>query len=420
MAQSPIPAQPYYPQIDKSVDPKVTVHLQRVYPALNDHDKAITNLKAQLNSLADQQGFTIAGSSVTKTPSASSSSSTTTGVTAAQAQSIASNQVVTQVPTIIQNTLGNVNAQTATAYTIQSNDYGGVVSFNNAAATTATLNPNLNARFFTAFENLGAGTVTLQPGTGVGGTGTINGLANLPLATGEGALVYYDGTNWTALPIGASGGGGGVISLDGITGAITLIGGAGITITDNTPAAGDITIAATAVAGVTSLQTETGAITLTSSGATVVITTPTSSTINLESTGGGGGLPTNNPTFTGLLSGPAAAINHLENTGTSPTVALHGAAGSGASSTIGGNDTFGQIQITAGSGASAGFIATITLSSAFTSSTFPMVVGFNNATSVIESFAAFPSGSGGSWQLNAGFAMTSGQIYNIQYVVFGQ
>lgn len=41
--------------------------------------------------------------------------------------------------------------------------------------------------------------------------------------------------------------------------------------------------------GVTSLNGETGALSLTSTGATITITTPTSTTINLESTGGGGG-----------------------------------------------------------------------------------------------------------------------------------
>lgn len=41
--------------------------------------------------------------------------------------------------------------------------------------------------------------------------------------------------------------------------------------------------------GVTSLNGETGALTLTSTGATVVITTPTSTTINLETTGGSAG-----------------------------------------------------------------------------------------------------------------------------------
>ena len=38
MAEPIQPAQPYYPQIDKKVPAEITVHLQRLYPAINDHD----------------------------------------------------------------------------------------------------------------------------------------------------------------------------------------------------------------------------------------------------------------------------------------------------------------------------------------------------------------------------------------------
>lgn len=47
--------------------------------------------------------------------------------------------------------------------------------------------------------------------------------------------------------------------------------------------------------GVISLNGETGALTLTSTGATINITTPTSNTINLEAVGGGGGTPGGSP-----------------------------------------------------------------------------------------------------------------------------
>lgn len=49
-----------------------------------------------------------------------------------------------------------------------------------------------------------------------------------------------------AATVGQIGGGGGVTSLDSITGAVTLVAGSNVTITDNSPSAGDITIAATA------------------------------------------------------------------------------------------------------------------------------------------------------------------------------
>lgn len=383
------------------VHPQVENALRWAFNGLDVHEQAFREMQSNIDTL------TAASNSSTS----SSSSSSTSGVTTSQATTIAN----TQASTVIAQTFGTVNPQTGTAYTAQTGDYAGLITFNNAAPVGFTLNSTVAPQWFTAMENLGAGTVTVTPDTGL-----INGVATLSIPTGAGALIYRnpDGTNWSAILIPAPSAGG-VTSLDGITGAITLIGGAGITITDNTPAAGDITIAATAVAGVTSLQTETGAITLTSSGATVVITTPTSGTINLESTGGGGGLPTNNPTFTGLLTGPAAAINHLENTGTSPTVTLLGPAGSGATVSNAGNDTSGLINLTAGSGASAGNIATVTLSTGFPTTIFALVTGFNSSTFVAQSFVGFPSGGGGAWELGAGFAMVSGQNYTIQYIVFG-
>lgn len=259
----------FTPVFDKEIPQNLQIHLRQLYQTAGDHDQAIVQVNSKI------------GTSTSTSSTSTNTSSSTSAVTSAQATSIAN----TQAASVIAQTFGVVNPQSGTAYTAQSGDYAGLITFNNAAPVAAVLNSLVSPQWFTAMENLGAGTVTVTPDVGL-----INGLVSIPLVTGAGALIYRnpDGTNWSALTIPASGGGSGVSSLDGITGPVTLVAGSGVTITDNSPSPGDITIAATGTSGVASLQGETGAVTLTSSGATVVITTPTSSTINLESTGGGG------------------------------------------------------------------------------------------------------------------------------------
>lgn len=80
----------------------------------------------------------------------------------------------------------------------------------------------------------------------------------LYVATDTGAVSYSTGAAWIA--VSGGGGGSGVPSVDGITSAVTLVAGSGITITDNTPSAGNITISATGGGGGVSSVTATSPI----------------------------------------------------------------------------------------------------------------------------------------------------------------
>jgi hypothetical protein len=112
------------------------------------------------------------------------------------------------------DSVGGVNNQTGTSYTIVYGDKNKLVTSNNSSAVAWTL-PQATGNFqngWTAFVyNLGAGTLTITPTTS-----TINGSSSLALATGEGATIFSNGTNYSALrTIVASGGSGGVGNVTG-------------------------------------------------------------------------------------------------------------------------------------------------------------------------------------------------------------
>lgn len=125
-----------------------------------------------------------------------------------------------------------VNPQAGVTYTIQTSDYGQLVTFNNVGAVAVTL-PQATGSFLsfnTFLKNIGAGTVTVTPGAG----STLCGGATLTLATNAAAWVISDGTNYQCtfftsdsspitfpLPVNKGGTGGSVASgtlLDNITG----------------------------------------------------------------------------------------------------------------------------------------------------------------------------------------------------------
>ena len=96
-----------------------------------------------------------------------------------------------------------VNAQIGTSYTVQTSDYGQLVTFNNSGAVAVTLPSAASAGFYPfSFyaSNLGAGAVTITPATG-----TINGASTLVLAQNQSTLIISDQANWQIVRGTASG-----------------------------------------------------------------------------------------------------------------------------------------------------------------------------------------------------------------------
>lgn len=170
--------QSYFPQVDKSVDPKVTVHLQRIYPAINDHDQAISKLKAQLDDV-------ISGKTVIATSTSSSSSSTTT-------TGVSSFNGLTGDVIYFPN-LGTVDDQTGlTSYTLQQSDSGAVVIVNDASPVTIDLNTLITTSFFCFITNFGTADATLTATS----PQLINGASTYVVPMNGTVVLVFDGTNW--------------------------------------------------------------------------------------------------------------------------------------------------------------------------------------------------------------------------------
>lgn len=104
-------------------------------------------------------------------------------------------------PTELDLTARGINAQTGTAYTLTIDDAGQFVTMTNAAASTLTVPPNSSVAFpvGTVVEGaqLGAGQVTITPGSGV----TVNGTPGLKVAEqyGSFALLKTGTDAWLAM-----------------------------------------------------------------------------------------------------------------------------------------------------------------------------------------------------------------------------
>lgn len=94
-----------------------------------------------------------------------------------------------------------INTQTGTAYTLRLSDAGNFVTMSNASASTLTVPPNSSVAFpvgsVVEGAQLGAGQVTLTPGSGV----TISGAPGLKVAEqfGSFALVKTGTDTWLAV-----------------------------------------------------------------------------------------------------------------------------------------------------------------------------------------------------------------------------
>lgn len=158
----------YWPSnLTGKIAPEAELAVRQLFNTVQDHDAALSTLKAQLTA------------SVVSQTTVNTTMTTTTAATTA----------------IISTPLaaGVVNNQTGTTYTVQDSDYGGLVTFANAAGVAVTLNLTPRQYWTGAIENLGPGLVTLTPTTG-----TVNGMASLMLAANSGLLLYFDGVNWWA------------------------------------------------------------------------------------------------------------------------------------------------------------------------------------------------------------------------------
>ncbi len=95
-------------------------------------------------------------------------------------------------------------AVTGTSDVLANSDQGYVVTYNNSGAIAVSLAQAGASNLFlggwaTMVQNIGAGTVTITPATS-----TINGNATLALASGMGAFIWSDGTNYRPYFIPAS------------------------------------------------------------------------------------------------------------------------------------------------------------------------------------------------------------------------
>ena len=215
--------------------------IRTTWNAITDLQTAIPLLKSSIDTKVSKTTTSSSTSSSASSSSGSSGSSSTPATTLYVTSAIAA--AVTGVKASIKSTFpGAVNLQTGvTSYSTQQSDYGAMIVFDDASPIAVSLSvlnslPSISLPFYCLIFNDGTGTITCTPISGL-----VNGNANVQIPGGGLGIIYFSGTNFYASVVSVAGSG--VTSLDGITGAITLVAGSGISITNGSPSAQDITIA---------------------------------------------------------------------------------------------------------------------------------------------------------------------------------
>lgn len=119
------------------------------------------------------------------------------------------------------------------------------ISLGNAPAAAT----GFTAGWYCYIQNTGTGTFEVESDVNIDGSAS-----PISLGSGSGLIVAFDGTNWFT-ERGDGGGGGGVSSLNSLTGALDITAGTGITIT---PSGSDVEVALDATTGTGSVVLATG------------------------------------------------------------------------------------------------------------------------------------------------------------------
>ena len=213
----------FWPDVIDEAGPKTHFAMTIAQNAIQDHERALIALKAQIDAIQD------GGSSSGGSSSGGSSGGGSTPITP---------------PPPVTPTLGTVTIITATSYMTQTSDYGGLVVFNSATAVAVTLNFAVAMNWFATYENIGAGLVTFTPNSG-----TINGVASLDLPMNTGCVIYFDGINFWAFTVPVPD----TLLLEtdgtpnGSQSLLNLVAGTNVTLTDD--GAGNVTIDASGGGG---------------------------------------------------------------------------------------------------------------------------------------------------------------------------